>query len=153
MITVHFRFTSGHFYFRLLYTGWDGIFSVCVSFNESKGVHHLMEECKNARKKVHEISRIHSSVLKKSSAQNYIWRLILIGQHLYYRSLVPITNHVACPYLVLESFVFLVPDWLIFLITMSHSVATTLKWGLYPLQLNTLHCHKVNLSQSLSQTR
>ena len=115
---VHFRC---HFYFRLLYTGWDGIFSVCVSFKprvkectvDTLSAPFDLEECKNARSKVrHEISRIHSSVLKIIRSE--IWRLILIGQHLLtLRSLVPITNHVACPYLVLESFVFLVPDWLI----------------------------------------
>ena len=97
-------------------------------------------------------TKFHESVLKIIRSELYLevdsdWSTPL------FRSLVPITNHVACPYLVLESFVFLVPDWLISLKTMSHSVATTLKWDLYPLQLNTLHCHKVNLSQSLSQTR
>ena len=99
----YFRSTSGCFiWFRLLYTGWDGIFSVCVSFNESKGgVHH--QECKNARqKKCTKISRI-------VCTKNHPLRIIYFEVDSdwstpLFRSLVPITNHVACPYLVIICF-------------------------------------------------
>ena len=139
------RFISGSlpvsFLFPItLYRLGRYLFSLCVIQTESKGVHGGHPKCtiwfgRVQKRTIKSATRNFTNpfVCTKNHPLRIIWRLILIGQHLLtLRSLVPITNHVACPYLVLESFVFLVPDWLI-----------SFSWViLLPLPLNgfCIHC-------------
>ena len=160
------RFISGSlpvsFLFPItLYRLGRYLFSLCVIQTESKGVHGGHPKCTIW------FGRVQKRTIKSATrnftnpfvcTRNHPLRIINLEVDSDWstplNTSLSSANNQSCGVSIFGTRIICFPGtWLAHFFFMSHSITTTLKWVLYPLQLNTLHCHKVNLSQSLSQTR